>query len=50
MYAILQREDINDSIDFERLWSELHNKYTELPGMPCEKYDDTFWANYDPVA
>ena len=48
MYTLLQLEGINDSLDFERLWPELHTKYHNMPGMPCEKYDDAFWANYDP--
>lgn len=49
MYAILQKEDIIDSLDFERRWPELHAKYPKLSGMPCDRWDDTFWANYDPV-
>ena len=49
MYAILIKEDIMDPLDFERLWSSLHEKYVQLPGMPCDKWDDTFWVNYDPA-
>jgi hypothetical protein len=44
------KEDIMDSLDFERRWLELHKKYPKLSGMPCDRWDDTFWANYDPVA
>jgi hypothetical protein len=50
MYCILVKEDIMDSLDFERRWLELHKKYPKLSGMPCDRWDDTFWANYDPVA
>ena len=50
MYAILLKEDIMDYQDFDRLWPELHKKYPKLSGMPCDRWDDTFWANYDPVA
>lgn len=48
VYSILQREDVSDALDFERLWPSLHVKYPELPGIPTEVWNDTFWARYDP--
>ena len=48
MYAILQKEEIADALDFERFWPELHVKYINMPGMPCDVWGETFWADYDP--
>ena len=48
VYSLLQREDVNDALDFERLWPSLHAKYSDLPGIPTELWNDTFWARYDP--
>ena len=48
LYSILQREGIVDSLDFERLWPTLHEKYPDFPGIPTDVYGDTFWANYEP--
>ena len=48
IYSILQREDVSDALDFERLWPSLHAKYPDLPGIPTEVWNDTFWARYDP--
>jgi superfamily II DNA or RNA helicase len=48
LYCLLTRESVQDAIDFERLWPSLHAKYPDLPGIPQEVYDDTFWANYEP--
>ena len=48
VYSILQKEDVSDALDFERLWPDLHIKYPELPGIPTEVWNDTFWARYDP--
>ena len=48
VYSILQKEDVSDALDFERLWPSLHAKYPDLPGIPTEVWNDTFWARYDP--
>ena len=48
VYSILQKEDVSDALDFERLWPSLHVKYPDLPGIPTEIWNDTFWARYDP--
>jgi superfamily II DNA or RNA helicase len=48
VYSILQKEDVSDALDFERLWPSLHAKYPDLPGIPTEIWNDTFWARYDP--
>ena len=49
LYELLQKEDISDAIDFERLWPSLHLKHPTIPGIPSEFWDDTFWAKYDPT-
>jgi hypothetical protein len=48
VYSILQKEDVSDALDFERLWPSLHIKYADLPGIPTEIWNDTFWTRYDP--
>jgi len=48
VYSILQKEDVSDALDFERLWPSLHAKYPDLPGIPTEIWNDTFWTRYDP--
>lgn len=48
VYDILQKEDISDAIDFERLWPTLHVKYPSLPGIPSEVWGVTFWDDYNP--
>ena len=48
VYSILQKEDVNDALDFERRWPSLHAKYPDLPGIPTEIWNDTFWPRYDP--
>lgn len=48
MYAILQKGEIADALDFERFWPELHTKYINMPGMPCDVWGETFWADYEP--
>ena len=48
VYSILQKEDVSDYMDFLRLWPSLHSKYPDLPGIPEELWNDTFWARYDP--
>ena len=48
VYSILQLENVSDALDFERLWPSLHSKYPELPGIPTELWNDTFWPRYDP--
>ena len=47
IYSLLQRERVMDSLDFERLWTALHTKYPDLPGIPTEIFGEAFWANYD---
>jgi superfamily II DNA or RNA helicase len=48
VYSILQLENVSDALDFERLWPSLHTKYPDLPGIPTELWNDTFWARYEP--
>lgn len=48
LYSLLKRENVMDSLDFERLWPILHTKYSDLPGIPTELYGEAFWANYEP--
>jgi len=47
IYELLKNEGVMDSGDFERLWPSLHKKYSNLPGIPSELWDNSFWANYD---
>jgi len=47
MYKLLQKECIDDEVDFDRRWTDLHSKYPKLPGMPRDIWGDSFWANYE---
>jgi superfamily II DNA or RNA helicase len=49
LYRILAKEGVSDAIDFERLWTSLHEMHPTMPGIPSEIWDDSFWANYDPA-
>jgi hypothetical protein len=49
MYSILANEHIQDSLDFEAKWADLHVNYPHIPGIPTEVWGESFWANYELV-
>ena len=46
IFMILKKERVYDSVDFQRLWHELHIKDKSIPAIPTDIWSN-FWNDYE---
>lgn len=46
IFIILKKEGVYDSVDFQRLWHELHIKDKSIPAIPTDIWSN-FWNDYE---